>query len=113
MDPEIDKEQVVIPLLIHLLELVNEIITGPCQENQLQFINSKVKLHSLIFRMIDDLTDDFYIVKNLSIKLIIALTEGTDPKIMKKLSQRFPPNQLEEQIYKLCKKLYVKEHFTQ
>ena len=112
LDPEIDKEQVVMPQLVHLIELVNEYITGPCIENQRCFIDAKIKLGGIIFRMIDDLTDDFYIIKNLSIKLIIALTEGLDQKIMKKLSQKFPSAQLEEQIYKLLKKLYVKEKFT-
>ena len=108
---ESDKARKVLPLQMPILLVLNEFITGPCYENQREVIRSGQGLqqHGLVGRSIDDLENPIYKVKNVIVKILVSLTEGNNPGIMKKQCGRYPPSFFVDTIIKLVKKAYVRE----
>jgi hypothetical protein len=58
--------------------LINELITGPCKENQEAVMDYSLlkNLNGLLMRMISDTSSEFYNLKHASLLLIVSLTEG-------------------------------------
>ncbi len=98
------------PLLTPLLNVINEAITGPCQQNQVYLMAAQPEgLINIAMRIIDDFDCDYNDLADSALTLLLSLCEGFDSSILKALASKTPSSILVDRIHRLSKKLYIKE----
>lgn len=109
-----DQEKRIQPLLQPLMNVLNELVTGPCKTNQ-KIVTSQpiIEIFQLMSRLIDQLDDDYIELKHSALILVLSLSEGFDPEIIEEISVRATPSILLNQIHRTMKKIYVSELIRQ
>jgi hypothetical protein len=98
------------PLLLAVLNLLNEMISGPCEINQVSLMaNPILEVYQIMTRLPDDLEHEYYALKEASLNLVFSITEGMTKSYMKEIALRLTPSILQNQIERLLKKLYIHE----
>ena len=98
------------PLLLPLITTINELVTGPCEINQQTLVSKDlVKLFKVMTRVMNDIGEDFMELKHMCLTLIISMTEGFNPVIIKKIALRVTPSIILNQIQRLSKKIYINQ----
>lgn len=97
--------------MIPILKVLNEFTGGPCRDNINSIKNHHIKFnfYPILWRVLNDLNHAFYDVKSLLIGFLLALCEGNDRDLIKNLARNISPNNLENQIFKIVKKLYIRQ----
>ena len=96
------------PVILSLIQTINELVSGPCIQNQKILMKRPlVEIYQLMTRIPDDLAHDYYILKNAALTLVLSLTEGSRKKTMNEISIRATSSILLDQIERLIKKLYI------
>ena len=125
-------------LMVPLVNLINETITGPCMKNQRILMgwptdnesnsgpavpnpakqNSFTKaLHlspidgliNISMRVVDELDSVYSELASSSITLLISMTEGYGPEILRSLATKIPSSILVDRLTRFTKKIYIKE----
>ena len=105
-----DQHRRIIPLLQPLINMMNELVTGPCEENQNIILEAQyLGIYPVFTRIIDDLTSDFYELKLNLVTFMLSLSEGGNKNMLMRISRFIPSAAFEEIIMKLVKKLYMRE----
>lgn len=98
------------PLVLAILNLLNELVTGPCEINQQTLMSKPIlELYQIMTRLPDDLSHDYFQLKEASLNLVFSLTEGFNKKFMREIAVRVTPSILQNQIERLVKKQYIHE----
>lgn len=109
------------PLLLPLINVLNEMVTVPCEENQKIVFeqsygatapNSEPSLDlifKLMTRVIDDLEDDFYEIKHNCLIFLLSLVEDSKKHILSMYAKKLSPSVLVNQVQRIIKKVYVKK----
>ena len=88
-----DQHERIQPLLLPLVILLNELVTGPCLVNQKTLMKQPLlQVFQIMSRILDDLSHPFYQLKQAALQLIISLTEGFRKKAMREISIRATPS---------------------
>ena len=103
-----DQQERIQPILLPLINLLNELVTGPCVVNQKILMKKPmIEVYQLMSRTPDDISHDYYELKQSSLTLILSLTEGFKKSFLNEISIRATPSIILNQIERLMKKLYV------
>jgi len=82
--------------MLAILNLLNELVTGPCEINQETLMSKSIlEVYQIMTRLPDDLDHDYYNLKEASLNLVFSLTEGFNPKFMKEIAIRVTPSILQ------------------
>lgn len=104
-----DAHERMIPILLPLLKVINEITLGPCVPNQKIFINTDLEsMTNLAMRIIDEVDSEYFEVANLALSVLTALTEGHDPVCLGKIATSLPSSMIIDRVKRYIKKLYIK-----
>jgi len=105
-----DQYKRVEPMLKPLISVVNELITGPCQQNVAIIHKTGVdSLITLMTRTIDDLSDKHYELKHSVLILLLSLRESGKENIIDNISKKISPSIILNQIQRVLKKMYIRE----
>ena len=102
----------ILPLSVPLLNLINELITGPCAPNQSimkQKDESIEAIANTAMRIVDKMDSDFNHLSIACLNTILSLSEGYDGSVLTALSKKIPTSVLENRLTRFTKKIYVKE----
>lgn len=89
---------------------MTEFINGGAVKTQFEIYRYKIDVWvGIILRIIDDVDSKFYILKENILTFILGLTEGCDKNIINFLATHFPITRLYDLIYRLTKKLFVRQ----
>ena len=89
---------------------MTEFINGGAVKTQFEVYKYKIEVWvGIILRIIDDVDSQFYELKENILTFILGLTEGYDFDIINFLAINFPITRLYELIYRLTKKLFVRQ----
>lgn len=98
------------PLLLPLINTLNELVTGPCELNQKILVSKPIdKIFQILTRIINNIEDSFMDLKHSCLILVISLTEGFNKKIIEQIALRATPSIILNQIQRLTKKIYVSQ----
>lgn len=109
-----DQHRRIQPLLQPLLNVLNELVTGPCPLNQ-KIVTSQpiVEIFQIMSRLMDKLDGDYVELKHSCLILILSLTEGFNSDIISEIAIRATPSILLNQIHRTMKKIYVSQLITE
>jgi hypothetical protein len=86
-----DQQPKVQAILTPLLDVINEMITGPCSKNQNIFLKFPINgICALSTRVVDDLNHDYHELSMRALNTIISLTEGNQEAILQKIASKLP-----------------------
>lgn len=92
------------------LEFLNEMATGPCKQNQKIILSIRyLPVWPILSRFIDDLSDEWYEMQTGVLGFVRSLLEAAEEHIIKRVANRFPISNIEDLIFRLTKKMYIRE----
>lgn len=106
-----DNSRKFIPQLITSIEVLTELVGGPCEQN-IELIKEnckKLNFFKIIYRVISDLKHPFYELKSTQISFLLALCETTDRSLVKSITRNLATSNLENLISKLMKKMFIRQ----
>ena len=99
-------------VLNRLIVGMTEFINGGAVKTQFEIYKYKVDIWvGIVLRIIDDVDSQFYQLKENILSYLLGLTEGYDKNIINFMATNFPITRLYDLIYRLTKKLFVRQYF--
>lgn len=98
------------PLMLPLVILINEAVTGPCTANQKILSQGQLRgLTNISLRLIDDMSSEYIELAEACLSLLLSMTEGSEQETLLELTKKIFPSVIVDRLLRLTKKIYIKE----
>ena len=105
-----DQHSRIQPLLLPLMNILNEAMTGPCKANQKIVANKNIsEIFQILTRIVEHLDDEFMELKHSALIFILSLSEGFNRRIMSIIASKATPSLMLNQIQRIMKQVYVSQ----
>lgn len=112
-----DQDRRIIPMITPLIELINELCTGPCIYNintvVIHQLQEDLLIYNLYIRLIDNISHQWYILKEQIIQFLNTQTESGNRKMISVICKKLPTALLETIIVRQVKKMFLKERIKE